>query len=67
LVSAYDARDPQSWGNARFIANQLEHIYIQHAQRCVKECPLDKSQWLTLTSADIQPVEVARPRPRIGF
>lgn len=67
LVSAYDARDPQSWGNARFIANQLEHIYIQHAQRCVKECPSDKSQWLTLTSADIQPVEVARPRPRIGF
>lgn len=67
LVSAYETRDPQSWGNARFIANLLERIYIQHAQRCVKYCSSDKGKWLTLTSADILPIEVARPRPRIGF
>ena len=67
LVSAYDMRDPQSWGNARFIANLLEHIYIRHALRCVKERPSDKDQLLTLTQNDVQPIEVARPRPRIGF
>lgn len=67
LATAYSARDPQSWGNARFIANQLERIYIRHAMRCVREHPTDKEQLLTLTQADIQPIEVARPRPRIGF
>lgn len=67
LTSAYSVRDPQSWGNARFVANQLERIYLQHAQRCVRECPSDKEQLLLLTPADILPIEVARPRPRIGF
>ena len=67
MTSAYRVRDPQSWGNARFVANQLEHIYLQHAQRCVQECPTDKEQLLLLTPADILPIEVARPRPRIGF
>lgn len=67
LTSAYSVRDPQSWGNARFVANQLERIYLQHAQRCVRECPSDKEQLLWLTPADIMPIEVARARPRIGF
>lgn len=67
LTSAYSVRDPQSWGNARFVANQLERIYLQHAQRCVRECPSDKEQLLWLTPADITPIEVARARPRIGF
>jgi hypothetical protein len=67
LIDAYQRRDPQSWGNARFVANQLERIYILHAQRCVRECPSDSDQLLTLTTADILPIDVARPRPRIGF
>ena len=67
LTAAYQVRDPQSWGNARFVANQLENIYIRHAQRCIHECPTDKEQLLTLTSADILPIEVARPKPKIGF
>ena len=67
MTSAYKVRDPLSWGNARFVANQLEHIYLQHAQRCVQECPADKEQLLVLTPADILPIEVARPRARIGF
>jgi len=67
ITAAYQVRDPQSWGNARFVANQLERIYIQHAQRCVKEPPKDKAQIRMLIPDDITPIEVPRPKPRIGF
>lgn len=67
LTDAYQVRDPQTWGNARFVANQLDRIYIQHATRCVREQPVDKEQLLTLTPADILPIEVPRSKPRIGF
>lgn len=69
LMSAYQVRDPQSWGNARFVANQLERIFIQHAHRCVKEKEktVNAQRLLTITSADISPIEVPRPKPRIGF
>ena len=67
LAQAYQVRDPQTWGNARFVANQLERIYIQHATRCVKQQPKDKSELLVLTPEDIIPIEVPRPRARIGF
>ena len=49
LTQAYKMRDPETWGNARFIANQLERIYIQHANRCVKHRPKDKQDLLMLT------------------
>lgn len=42
LAQAYKMRDPETWGNARFIANQLERIYIQHANRCIRHQPKDK-------------------------
>ena len=67
LTAAYQLRDPQTWGNARFVANQLERIFIQHAQRCVKENPADGQRLLTITQADIIPIEVPRSKPRIGF
>lgn len=67
LTAAYQMRDPQSWGNARFVSNQLERIFIQHAQRCVKQQPADGQRLLTITPADITPIDVPRPKPRIGF
>ena len=67
LSMAYQQRNPQTWGNARFIANQLERIYTQHAYRCVKQCPPDKLQMLMLTPEDILPIEVPKERKRIGF
>lgn len=67
LTKAYQMRDPDTWGNARFVANQLERIYIQHANRCVHHIPKDISQMRTITADDIQPIEVAKPRMRIGF
>lgn len=67
LSSAYQTRDPQTWGNARFIGNQLERIYIQHASRCVEQLSSGKSALLSLTPEDIVPIEVPRPKARIGF
>ena len=67
LTQAYQVRDPETWGNARFISNQLERIYIQHAARCVKQCPKDKRELLLLTPEDIVPVEIPRPKTKIGF
>lgn len=67
LEQAYQNRDPQTWGNARFVANQLDQIYIRHAMRCVQEHFTDKSQLLTITPEDIVPFEAPRPKVKIGF
>ena len=67
LARAYAQRDPKTWGNARFVANQLERIYIQHAMRCVKQRPTDKRQLRLLTPEDILPIEVPKEKRRIGF
>ena len=67
LRKAYQQRDPETWGNARFVANQLDRIYIQHAARCVHHIPKDISQMRTITADDIQPIEVPKPKMRIGF
>ena len=67
LAKAYQMRDAETWGNARFVANLLERIYIQHATRCVSQQPRDKQDLLMLTPEDIQPVEVPRRKPKIGF
>lgn len=67
LTQAYHVRDAETWGNARFISNQLERIYIQHATRCVKKKPKDKDDLLLITPEDIVPIEVPRKRAKIGF
>ena len=67
LAEAYQQRDPQTWGNARFIGNLLDRIYIQHARRCVRERPTEKSMLRLLTPDDICQIEVPKPRPSIGF
>lgn len=67
LSEAYQRRDPQTWGNARFVSNQLERIYLCHARRCVRSNTANKHQLLTITPADIQPIEVPKPKPRMGF
>ncbi len=67
LAQAHRMRDPETWGNARFVANQLERIYIQHATRCVRQHPHDKHELLMLTPEDILPIEIPRQRTKIGF
>lgn len=67
LTQAYQQRNPQTWGNARFVANQLERIYIQHAMRCVRQKPTDKQQLRLLTPEDIQSIDVPKEKKHIGF
>ena len=67
LAQAHRMRDPETWGNARFVANQLERIYIQHATRCVRQHLNDKRELLVLTPEDILPIEIPRQRTKIGF
>ena len=67
VSKAYNQRESETWGNARFVANQLERIYIQHASRCVQQQPKEKSELLLLTPEDIVPIEIPRPKTKIGF
>ena len=67
LAQAHQMRDPETWGNARFVANQLERIYIQHATRCVRLHPQDKDELLMLTPEDVLPIEIPRQKTKIGF
>lgn len=67
LAQAYKMRDQETWGNARFVANQMERIYIQHATRCVRQQPKNKQDLLQLTPEDILPIEVPRQKTKIGF
>lgn len=67
LMQAYKVRDLETWGNARFVSNQLERIYIQHAARCVRQQPKNKRDLLKITPEDIVSIEVPRQKPKIGF
>ena len=67
LSSSFQVRDSQTWGNARFVGNLLERIYIQHASRCVKQQTKDMFEILSLTPEDIVTIEVPRPKAKIGF
>ena len=66
VSKAYNQRDAESWGNARFIANQLERIYIQHAIRCVQMHPVDKRQVRLLTPEDVLPANELIEKNRLG-
>ena len=67
LNEAYKVRNPQTWGNARFIANLLDRIYVQHATRCIKQQPAEKQSWRMITPEDIVQIDIPRQRTKIGF
>ncbi len=67
LAQAYQLRDPETWGNARFVANLLERIYIQHATRCVHQNLRDKSALRIITATDIVTIDIPRQKTKIGF
>lgn len=67
LAEAYRLRDKRTWGNARYVANLLERIYVRHATRCMKDSVEGEEQLLQLTEDDILPLEVPRTSRRIGF
>lgn len=67
VTKAYNQRDAESWGNARFVANELERIYIQHATRCIQMHPVDKRQMRLLTPEDVSPANELIEKNRFGF
>jgi len=68
LAEAYKVRNPNNWGNARFVANLLENIYLFHAKRCMRSKNNDDTKaFFNITPADIQPIEVPCEKKRIGF
>ena len=67
VTKAYNHRDSETWGNARFVANELERIYIQHATRCVQMHPVDKRQMRLLTPDDVLPENELIEKNRFGF
>lgn len=64
LVDAHNGSDVKSWGNARFVANLLEHVYLRHAHRCL-HLPDDKL--LSITAADVEPIPLPARHRSIGF
>lgn len=69
IRQGYDQRDKKTWGNARFVANLLDEVYIHHAQRITDSHITDRRQLLTITAADIRPISLAptSSNRRIGF
>lgn len=69
IRKGYDQRDKKTWGNARFVANLLDEVYIHHAQRITGSNITDRRQFLTITAADIKPVTLplSTVTPKIGF
>ena len=63
----YKHKEPNTWGNARYIANLLENIYLHHARRCVKSDINDPIKLHMLTKADIQPTQYVKKKQYIGF
>ena len=69
ICKGYDQRDKKTWGNARFVANLLDEVYIHHAQRITGNNITDRRQFLTITAADIKPVTLppSTVTSKIGF
>ncbi len=68
LSEAYSVRNPNNWGNARFVANLLDNIYLMHAKRCMRNKTLrDIKSFFSITASDIKPIEVPKEKKRIGF
>ena len=68
LTEAYTVRDPNTWGNARFVANFLEHIYLLHAKRCMRSRHHQATiRFFSITPSDIQPIDIPKEKNRIGF
>ena len=66
LSQAYAVRNAKTWGNARYVANLLERIYMNHANRCVRN-KTRGSRLFTITQADIQPFDPPKAPKRMGF
>lgn len=60
-------RNIDNWGNARFVANLLDGIYIHHAERCITSNITDINKIHKLTLSDIQPIRISPIMKKIGY
>ena len=68
LTEAYSVRNPNNWGNARYVTNLLERIYLLHAKRCMKHNSSHHLKtFFSITPSDIQPIDIPKEKKRIGF
>ena len=68
LAEAYKVRNPNNWGNARFVANLLENIYLMHAKRCMNlKTSHNPQMYFSITPSDIQPIDVPKENRKVGF
>lgn len=67
VKDAYRKKEHESWGNARFITNLLDNIYIHHAKRCVISNVEDNIRLHKITVADIHSIQIPINRDKIGF
>ncbi len=67
VKEAYLKRDNETWGNARFITNLLDNIYIHHAKRCISSNIMDNNKLHKITIADIHFIQIFKNRTKIGY
>lgn len=67
VKDVYRKREHESWGNARFITNLLDNIYIHHAKRCMISNIEDNIKLHKITIADIHSIKTPHNRDKIGF
>ncbi|MBR1668994.1 MAG: AAA family ATPase [Bacteroidaceae bacterium] len=69
VKEAYEQRDQKTWGNARYVANLLDVVYVRHAQRCMKDNIDDYEPMHSLTVRDVKKAVLAPSRParKVGF
>jgi len=67
VKDSYQKRRNESWGNARFITNLLDSIYIHHAKRCMISNIEDNIRLHKITVADIHSIQIPTKRDKIGF
>ena len=54
IAEEYANRDPESFGNGRFVANILDEIYQRHAVRCMSEHVTELAALQRFSASDIQ-------------
>lgn len=67
VKEAYQKRDREIWGNARFITNLLDNIYIRHASRCMNSGIMDNMRLHKITVSDIHTIQIETNKAKIGY
>lgn len=67
ISQAYQERDPNTFGNGRYVVNLLNAILREHSRRVVKANIHIREKLYLLTAADVKPHELPEKGLSIGF